>query len=215
MKSKRRDRGLQSEARRLAAKLSIKYHEALHVTKARRAAKADEEVRAKLPQEEASGETKVASTEPRVQRSPLVQPGEYFTLNSWDTADGKTRLLVSMGASDEEFAAAEEAIAQSDRDLEMLKKTREFIDSFEDDEEVISRCTNVPGGKQIKVTYIDRDGSTTQAYIHEDTGEGTNKHSDIPVVIKWFEDQESWRQVDPWDWNWDEREGWVRDVAGA
>lgn len=217
MKTSRRDKTIQADARKLAKKLSIKYADALHVIKARRAAKAHDDVKASLKQEPAAdNKNLVSAEEPRVLRSPLVATGEYMTLNSWDTADGKTRLLLSQDATDDEFKDAEEALAQSDADLEMLKKTREFLDSFEDDEEVIARCKNVPGDKQVKITYVTREGDTTQAYVHEDTGEGVNRHSNIPVVIKWFEDKGAWMQVDPWDWNWDQyKEDWVLERAGS
>lgn len=54
---------------------------------------------------------------------------------------------------------------------------------------------------QIKVTYTDREGFKTQAYIDEETGHGTNKHSDVPVIIK--SSYYGWVQVDDWKWSWD------------
>lgn len=70
----------------------------------------------------------IPATTPRVQRSMFVQSGEIFTLHSWETADGKTRLLFPMDASDEELEAGVAALAESDASLESMRKVSEALD---------------------------------------------------------------------------------------
>lgn len=61
-----------------------------------------------------------------------------------------------------------------------------------------------------KVTYETREGSTTQAYIDVDTGFGENRHSNIPVRVRWSDDKDMWVQVDDWEWDYVETKGFVR-----
>lgn len=65
-------------------------------------------------------------------------------------------------------------------------------------------------GEQLKVEYHRRDGSTSTAYIDGDTGEGTDKHSDIPVIVEWSDAETRWNQIDAWEWRWVSSGGFVR-----
>lgn len=58
-----------------------------------------------------------------------------------------------------------------------------------------------------KVTYRQKDGVVTQAYIDVNTGYGENRHTDIPVQVKWSDEEDIWLQVDDWEWVWDEFNG--------
>lgn len=148
---------------------------------------------------------------PRVQRSELVQSGEIFTLNSWDTADGLTRILMPMDTTDEEFQAGVDALRESDEQLESLRKITSYVDSFEDDEETIARCLQDPGDRKIRVTYRERNGGWAQADIHQETGEGRHIHTRVAVVCRWDSENQEWRQVDPWDWRWNKKgDAWER-----
>ena len=57
-------------------------------------------------------------------------------------------------------------------------------------------------GNNIKVKYWARDGSESTAYIDEDTGEGEDKHSEIPVNLEWSDADQRWNQTDTWEWAW-------------
>lgn len=202
--SRRKNKDLQEHARLLAKTAGMKYNEALYQLKLYRSEKMTALVKESLMATEETNHLVPAET-PRVQRSELVLPGEVFTLNSWDTADGKTRILFPMDATDEELQVGIEALEESDAQLAALKAIHDYVESFEDDEDVIERCKNIPEGKQVKVTYLTRAYDDeipyyTQAYVNEETGEGTSKHTDIPVVVKWFDEFDEWRQVDPWRW---------------
>jgi hypothetical protein len=210
--AKRRDKNIQNHARALAKVTGLKYNEALYQLKLYRSEKMTTLIKESLMATEET-EHKVPAEAPRVSRSELVMPGEVFTLNSWDTADGKTRLLFPMDATDEELEVGTKALEESDEQLEALRKVHEYVESFESDEEVIERCYG-EHEHQIKVTYHLRGEDTySQAYIEQATGEGTDKHSGVPVVVKWFDEYDEWRQVDPWNWEWDEinsSHGWKR-----
>lgn len=58
---------------------------------------------------------------------------------------------------------------------------------------------------EIKVGYIDRDGYRTTAYIDPDTGLGTNKHSEVPLQLRFDRDKDCWVQIDTWQWRWNRR----------
>lgn len=157
----------------------------------------------------------IQANTPRVQRSELVESGEIFTLNSWDTADGKTRLLMPMDCTDEEFMAAEEALKESDETLATLKKLKNYTDSIEGDEEVIVRC-NTLADDSIRVSYRRRGGDNgwSEAFVSESTGEGVDAISNVPVVLRLQEDDDEfkgeWLQLDPWKWRFVAQQGWVR-----
>jgi len=207
--AKHRDKELQNRAREVAKNTGMKYNEALYALKLEQTGQKLSLIKESLMADEETG--KVPAEMPRVTRSPLVLSGEVFTLNSWDTADGKTRLLFPMDATDEELQVGVEALEESDEQLEALRKVHEYVESFEDDEDVIARCLAV-AGDQIKVTYRVRTPDTeepvySQAYISQESGEGTDKHSDIPVVVKWFDEMDEWRQVDPWKWEFSQDGG--------
>ena len=55
-------------------------------------------------------------------------------------------------------------------------------------------------GEQIKVTYFTRSGSISKAYIDPETGEGIDKHSDIPITLAHQESDDSWYQIDRREW---------------
>jgi hypothetical protein len=55
-------------------------------------------------------------------------------------------------------------------------------------------------GEQIKVTYFTRSGSISKAYIDPETGEGIDKHSDIPITLAHQESDDSWYQIDHREW---------------
>lgn len=54
---------------------------------------------------------------------------------------------------------------------------------------------------EIKFRYITREGDESTAYFNPITGEGTDKYSDVPVRLAQQPD-ESWLQVDDWEWRW-------------
>lgn len=56
---------------------------------------------------------------------------------------------------------------------------------------------------QIKVTYNTRSGGTSQAYVDEQTLFGVNKHSDVPVQLKWDDELDTYIQIDDWEWDFD------------
>ena len=53
---------------------------------------------------------------------------------------------------------------------------------------------------QIKVAYFTRSGGISKAYIDPETGEGTDKHSDIPITLAHQESDDSWYQIDHREW---------------
>jgi hypothetical protein len=53
---------------------------------------------------------------------------------------------------------------------------------------------------QIKVAYLTRSGSISKAYIDPATGEGIDKHSDIPITLTYQESDDSWHQIDHRGW---------------
>lgn len=53
----------------------------------------------------------------------------------------------------------------------------------------------------IKVHYMTREGYESTAYIDGGSGEGFNKHSDIPVTLA-LGDDGVWRQIDQREWRW-------------
>jgi hypothetical protein len=59
---------------------------------------------------------------------------------------------------------------------------------------------------QIKVSYFTSKGYTTTAYVDEETLDGTNKHSDVPVSLDLILGLDgTWSYVDfdmrEWDFN--------------
>ena len=96
--AKHRDKELQNRAREVAKNTGMKYNEALYALKLEQTGQKLSLIKESLMADEETG--KVPAEMPRVTRSPLVLSGEVFTLNSWDTADGKTRLLFPMDATD-------------------------------------------------------------------------------------------------------------------
>lgn len=203
MKASRRNKEEQNAARELAKRHKIPYATALSVIRNRKLIREELPAHHNVIQTTGEGEkTLIAEGEPRVLRSPLVPAGEYMALNSWDSADGKTRLLLSQNASDEEFKAAEEALAESDQALATMEKVTKYVESFESDEDVIARCRgDIPQEHFGKITYRTNEGYETQAYINMETGEGTSKHTGLPVVVRYIEQYDEWRQVDPWLWH--------------
>jgi len=53
---------------------------------------------------------------------------------------------------------------------------------------------------QIKVAYLTRSGNISKAYIDPETGEGIDKHSDIPIALAHQESDDSWHQIDHREW---------------
>ena len=53
---------------------------------------------------------------------------------------------------------------------------------------------------QIKVAYFTRDGGMSKAYIDPETGEGTDKHNDLPITLAYQESDDSWYQIDHREW---------------
>lgn len=205
VKANRRDKRIQNEARKLAASTDLKYSEALKQLRINYKDTKTQQVKANLMTD---SNDLVAASEPRVQRSPLVESGEVFTLNSWDTADGKTRILMPMDTTDAEFAAAEEAIRESDEQLESLRKIHEYVESFESDEDVIARCKLVTDNPDeldmapLEVAYKVRNDvpDDYSAALISTSGEGIDSIHGWPVVLRWFDEVDEWRQVDPWKW---------------
>ena len=53
---------------------------------------------------------------------------------------------------------------------------------------------------QIKVPYLARSGEMSKAYIDPETGEGIDKHTDIPITLAHQESDDSWYQIDHREW---------------
>ena len=51
-----------------------------------------------------------------------------------------------------------------------------------------------------KVAYRRRDGGQGTAYVDEETGDGVDKHTDIPVQLR--REAAVWVQIDRWEWEW-------------
>lgn len=59
-------------------------------------------------------------------------------------------------------------------------------------------------GDGAKVSYIRQDGSSSQAYIDDlETGEGTDKYTDVPVTVTWSDEHQTWIQTDTRSWELD------------
>lgn len=164
------------------------------------------------------GATKlISASTPRVQRSEGVEPGHYFTIKGEMCEDGLARLLMPKDVSDEEFQAGVEAMEEHDRQLEALRKVSQFVESFEDDEEIIARCYSVPSD-QITVTYKKRgDTGWSTGHVSNESGEGIDKFSGVPIVVKFIQPDEptddddgEYVQVDPWTWSYSVQYGWQR-----
>lgn len=54
--------------------------------------------------------------------------------------------------------------------------------------------------EQIKVAYLTRSGEMSKAYIDPETGEGIDKHTDIPITLARRESDDSWYQIDHREW---------------
>ena len=63
-------------------------------------------------------------------------------------------------------------------------------------------------GEQIKVHYTTRDGGQSVAYVDDETGIGSSKHSDIAVILEFRPD--GWVQVDDWEWEWRDYDDFYR-----
>ena len=50
------------------------------------------------------------------------------------------------------------------------------------------------------MAYLTRSGSISKAYIDPETGEGIDKHSDIPITLAHQESDDSWYQIDRREW---------------
>lgn len=157
----------------------------------------------------------VSKETPRVSRSALLEPGNYITIPFNETEDGLVRVVVSEKATDEEFLTAVEALKEHDEVIESKRKMRLFIDSFEDDDEVIERCYAAQGqGNTITRQYQPRGRSGwATAYVDKASGEGLDAHSGVPVVVKFDEDLEDYIQVDPWSWTYNKTEGKFEKVV--
>lgn len=62
-------------------------------------------------------------------------------------------------------------------------------------------------GEESKFKYWTRDGYESTCYADMETGEGTNKHSDIPIKVAYNETTERWEQTDDWEWSFDPYSG--------
>lgn len=208
MKASRRNKEEQNAARELAKRHKVPYATALSIVRNRKVIREELPAHHNVIQTTGEGEkTLIAEGEPRVLRSPLVPEGEYMALNSWDSADGKTRLLLSQNASDEEFKAAEGALLESDEALETMDKVTAYVDSFESDEDVIARClalNDEPADNLVE--FRNNKGDMDFARINEN-GEGLTSYGDVPVVVRYIEQYDEWRQVDPWLWFVDDVDG--------
>lgn len=60
-----------------------------------------------------------------------------------------------------------------------------------------------------KVEYKTRSGYYSKAYVDDETGEGVDKHSDIPVTVAWSDELSEWVQTDDREWLWTDGHGWV------
>ena len=57
------------------------------------------------------------------------------------------------------------------------------------------------GGKhQIKVTYLDKTGHLTKAYVDERNLVGENKPTGEPLQLKWSDEKDTYIQIDDWEW---------------
>jgi len=54
-----------------------------------------------------------------------------------------------------------------------------------------------------KVGYTTKTGGQSKAYIDMETGMGTDKHSDVEVILYWDEALEKWIQIDNYEWDFD------------
>ena len=91
--------------------------------------------------------TQFNGDERRVIRTPMIPEEEYMALNSQMLADGITRVLVPMSASNEEIAFIHEELLESDRTLESIAKVTEFFEGAESPAEALAEAeTEDPGG---------------------------------------------------------------------
>lgn len=73
----------------------------------------------------------------------------------------------------------------------------------------------LPEHEQAKVDYVTREGHHSTAYIEEDSGEGTDKYSEIDVILEWSEERRAWIQIDTYEWDWSPYDGWYRTGEAA
>ena len=59
---------------------------------------------------------------------------------------------------------------------------------------------DVGGNHQIKVTYLDKTGHETKAYVDERNLVGENKHTGEPLQLKWSDEKDTYIQIDDWAW---------------
>lgn len=64
-----------------------------------------------------------------------------------------------------------------------------------------------------KVSYRTREGYISKAYVYDVAShhsEGQDKHTDIPIIVKYNEETEEWVQVDDWEWEFDPWGGFTK-----